>query len=156
MLLGLALLGAASGCGPDDPSPGLVDEGQLLVDSAVVIDRFGFSRAACDEVLAGRPADAGTVPAGSATRLAVTSIACWRASVKVEDSTGKAVAAFTRRFDIPGRQDGDKERGVVGYLAWDGKDAEGGPVPRGAYLWRIDFFFGSGQSIRFRADMRID
>lgn len=152
----LAWLVAAFGCGPADPSPGLVDEGQLLVDSAVVIDRFHFSRAACDELMAGGPADAGSLPAGSVTRLAVTAIACWSATVKVEDSTGKAVVAFTRRFDIPGRKDGDKERGELGYLAWDGKDAAGNAVPPGAYLWRIDFFFGSERSIRFRADMRID
>ena len=76
--------------------------------------------------------------------------------MKVEDSAGREVAAFERRFDIPGMRDGDKERGETGYLAWDGRDRAGAAVPRGAYLWRIEFRFGAGRSVRFRADIRLE
>lgn len=153
--LGLALALAAGGCG-DGEEPEPADEGQLLVDSAVVIDWFGFSRAACDEVLPDDFANADSVPPGSAARLMVTSIACYAASIRIEDSLGAPVRDLERYFDIPGRQDGDKERGAVGYLAWDGKDAGGAAVPPGAYLWRIEFRFGAGRSVRFRADMRLE
>lgn len=153
--LPMALALAAAGCGGgEEPDP--PDEGQLLVDSAVVIDLFGFSRAACDEVLPDSFANADSLSPGTAARLVVTSIACYAASIRIEDSLGAPVRAFERYFDIPGRQDGDKERGVIGYLAWDGKDAAGAAVPPGAYLWRIEFRFGAGRSVRFRADMRLE
>ena len=153
LLLAAAL--AAAGCG-DPEEPDEPDEGQLLVDSAVVIDKFRFSRAACDEVLPDSFVNADSLPPGTAAHLLVTTIACYAASVRVEDSLGAPVRAFESHFDIPGRNDGDKERGAIGYLAWDGKDAAGAAVPPGAYLWRIEFRFGAGRSVRFRADMRLE
>jgi hypothetical protein len=151
----LALALAAGGCGGgEEPDP--PDEGQLLVDSALVLDRFPFSRAACDEVLPDGFANADSLPPGTAARLAVNSIACYAASIRIEDSLGAPVRALERYFDIPGRDDDDKERGVIGYLAWDGKDEAGADVPPGAYLWRLEFRFGAGRSVRYRADMRLE
>lgn len=155
LVLAIALALATSGCG-DGEEADPPDEGQLLVDSSVVIDWFPFSRAACDEVLPDVFDGIDSVPAGTVARLAVNSIACYAASIRIEDSLGVPVRSLERYFDIPGRVDGDKERGVVGYLAWDGKDAAGAPVPPGAYLWKIEFRFGAGRSVRFRADMRLE
>lgn len=150
-----ALALAAAGCGePERPDPPY--EGQLLVDSNVVIDWFHFSRAACDEVLPDTFTNADTLPPASATRLVVTSIACYAATARIEDSLGAPVRTLEWYFDIPGRQDDDKERGAIGYLAWDGKDMAGTDVPPGAYLWRLEFRFGDGRSVRFRADMRLE
>lgn len=151
-LLGLLVIFACV----EEAGNGPVSEGQLLVDSAVVIDQFHFSRAACDEVLPDAFANSDSVPAGTAASLAVTSIACYAVGVRVEDSLGRQVRSFERYFDIPGRQDGDKERGALGHIPWDGRDQAGDPVPKGAYLWRMDFRFGAGRSIRFRADMRLE
>jgi hypothetical protein len=151
----IAIAIAAAGCDQgDEPEPPF--EGQLLVDSAVVIDWFHFSRAACDEVLPDAFANADTLPPASATRLVVNSIACYAVSARIEDSLGAPVRILEWYFDIPGRMDGDKERGVIGYLAWDGKDEAGRAMPPGAYLWRLEFRFGAGQSVRFRADMRLE
>jgi hypothetical protein len=152
-LIALALAGA--GCG-EDPDPAPPDEGKLLVDSFEVIDKFRFSRAACDEVLPDTFVNADTLPPDATTRLVITSTACYAVGIRIEDSLGAPVRALQYFFDIPGRKDGDKERGEIGYLPWDGRDASGRAVPPGAYLWRLEFRFGGGRSARFRADMRLE
>ncbi len=154
-VLACAILPWLSACGGGTTGADPDDEGQLLVDGYVTIDDFHFSRAACDEVLPDRFPAIDTIPAGTAASLEVTAIACYAVDVRVEDTLGREVAAFRRFFDIPGREDGDKERGVIGYVAWDGRDAAGNPVPAGPYLWRLDFRFGEGRSVKFRAAMRL-
>lgn len=154
-MLGLAGLAACTRDSATEPWPPR-DEGQLLVDGYVTIDKFHFSRAACDEVLQEASADTRAIPAGTRAVLEVTSIACYAVDVRVEDTLGREVAAFQRYFDIPLRQDGDKEDGVLGFIAWDGRDKSGTPVPAGRYLWRLDFRFGEDRSVKFRADMRLE
>jgi len=63
------------------------------------------------------------------------------------------VGTISGRFRIPGRQDGDKDRGVEGWIAWDGLDGSGAPLPAAPYLWRMEFDFGRGRIHRYRADI---
>lgn len=150
-----ALLAGLSGCDAATATGKPGEEGRLLVDGYVSIDRFAFSRAACDEVLPESFASLDSVPADAAASLEVVSIACYAVDVRVEDSLGRAVRGFQAYFDIPGRADGDKERGATGHIAWDGRDEAGDPVPAGDYLWRLDFRFGAGRSVKYRAVMRL-
>ena len=51
------------------------------------------------------------------------------------------------------RTDEEKNRGVVGFVAWDGKDDAGNRVPDDRFLWRMEFDFGEDRILRFRADI---
>lgn len=147
-LLLAALLPLA--CGKADPASPADGEGPMALDTEIVIDDFAFSSAACAEV-----APSGSEPADTAgppvARLVVTSTACYAVTAGIEDSLGAPVRTLRARFAIANRRDGDKDRGAVGYLAWDGRDAGGTPAPPGEYLWRLAFDFGSGRALRWRA-----
>jgi hypothetical protein len=153
MLFGLCLWA----CRENPISTPLVpDEGLLILDSGYVIDAFPFDSAACVETNAGGFAAADSIPAGTLALVKVVSTACYRVHVKVEDSTSRTVRSFDRQFFIVGRHNGDKNRGVEGYIAWDGRDDLGQSVPIARYLWRMEFDFGGGHLRKVRADIRLD
>ncbi len=153
MLLGLCLWA----CRENPISTPLVpDEGLLILDSGYVIDAFPFDSAACVETNAGGFAGADSIPAGTLALVKVVSTACYHVHVKVEDSASRTVRSFDRQFLISGRHDGDKNRGVEGYIPWDGRDDLGRLVPTARYLWRMEFDFGGGHLRKVRADIRLD
>ena len=63
------------------------------------------------------------------------------------------IGAFGINFPmITNRSEAEKNRGVVGFVAWDGKNDQGEDVAPGRYLWRMEFDFGSGRIRKFRTD----
>lgn len=145
------------GCSKDVPTgPKIVDEGYLIVDNSWVIETYNYDSAACREVLASGSADAGTIPASSIAMVQIIATSCYMVRIQVEDSASRRVRTFEQQFAILNRQQGDKNRGVEGFLSWDGKDDSGQAVPRTRYLWRLEFDFGKGRLLRARADIRLD
>lgn len=152
--LGAALLGlAACDKGEDPPGP---DNDYLIVDSNLVIDQYHFKRAHCDEVAASGKPRLDSLPPASMIKVTVISTVCYAVTVQVRDSLGKPVRTLDFAFDIPGRMDGDKERGAVGYLPWDRKNSAGEAVAPGAYKWLMDFRFGGGNTLAVVGDMRLE
>jgi hypothetical protein len=148
-----AILAALTACENSRGTAPDRSEGSLIVDSLLVLDRYSYSGAACDEVAPAGSDAIGTLPAGMAAHLLVISTACYAVSVRIEDTSGVEVDTLSRRFRIQGRQDGDKDRGVEGWIAWDGLDGSGTPLPSAPYLWRMEFDFGGGRIHRYRADI---
>jgi hypothetical protein len=145
------------GCSKDDPTgPKIVDEGYLIVDNSWVIDTYNYDSLACREVLASGVWDAGTIPASSIAKVQIIATACYKVRIQVEDFASRRVRTFDQQFAILNRQEGDKDRGLEGFLTWDGKDDSGLAVPRTRYLWRLEFDFGKGRLLRARADIRLD
>lgn len=142
-------LGACTSGSPTDPG----GQGFLTVDSSLVIDDLPFFNAACNEVVPAGVPNSDTLFPGDSLRVRVTSTACYYVYISIEDSTGREVRSLDRYFRIYGRLDGEKDRGVVGYLGWDARDAASVPLPPGRYLWKMEFDFGGGRKKRFRADM---
>lgn len=147
-----AWLFACDGGGPVSGPPA-VDEGKWILDNERTLDDFPFSEAGCRETFPAGSAHTDTIPAGSAAWVRIVSTACYHVSVQVENGEGDTVAFFESRFGIFHRTDEEKNRGVPGYVSWDGMDAEGRPAPRGRYLWRMEFDFGSDRILRYRADI---
>lgn len=153
LLLAAGLLACDKGSGPSNPSG---NEGYLTVDSSLVIDRYPFLSAACAEVLPAGYVNADSIPKDAVARVYVVSTACYAVSIRIEDSLGRAVRSLEYHFNLPGRIDGDKDRGAEGFLPWDGRNDAGGKAGPGAYLWRMDFNFGMDRRVRFRADIRLE
>lgn len=151
MLAGL--LACDNNSGPSDPPE---NEGYLTVDSSLIIDRFPFLSAACAEVLPAGFANADSIPKDAVTRVYVVSTACYAVSIRIEDSLGQPIRSLEYHFNLPGRIDGDKDRGAEGYLPWDGRNDAGVKAGPGAYLWRMVFNFGMEREVRFRADIRLE
>jgi hypothetical protein len=156
--LGLACVLALVWCGcdktgtaPEDTVP--VDQGLWILDSNYTLDEFPFSNAACEEVFPSGSASIDTLPSGSVAAVRIVSTACYAVQVRVVDSSGDTVRSFASRFGIAFRSDAEKNRGVPGFVAWDGLDDRGAAVPKGRYLWRMLFDFGSGRLRKFRADI---
>jgi hypothetical protein len=148
----LCLCSSLLACGPGSPADP-DSQGFLTVDSNLVIDGLPFSSARCDEVAPAGSPNSDTLFPGDSLRVRVTSTACYAVRIAILDSAGREVRGLDRRFRIHGRRDGEKDRGAVGYLGWDGRDERALPLPRGRYLWRLEFDFGGGRRQRFRADM---
>ncbi len=129
------------------------DPGSWIIDSNQVLDEFRFSTAACSEVFPAGSQSADTVPAGSAAWVKVVSTACYRLKVHVVNSDSDTVRVFDTRFGIFNRTEDEKNRGVPGYAAWDGRDSSGKDLGPGRYLWRMEFDFGMGRKRHFRADI---
>ena len=135
-------------CDPDTTAPD--NQGYLTVDSNLVVDRVLFNSDDCKEVLPDSFKNIDSLPAGTAARVFVVATACYAAHVAVEDSTGKLVRSMDQYFEVYS-VDGDKNRGMPGWLAWDGRDDQGRFVPKGDYLWRIQMRFGRGMVLKYRA-----
>ncbi len=146
-------------CGGSSVNPVNPDEsfvGIPILDSSWVIDAYPFDSAACAEVLPAAYSNSDSIPAGTLASVSVNSPACWHAHVRVLDSTLRLVRTFDRYFNIVGRKNGDKNRGVYGYVTWDGKNDSGNAVPLTRYTWLMVFDFGKGNLEKVRADIRLD
>ena len=93
-----------------------------------------------------------SVPPGSVAFLRLISTACYHLRVRVVGPDSDTVRTLETRFGIFNRSEAEKNRGVVGFVAWDGKDDQGEDVVPGRYLWRMEFDFGSGRIRKFRTD----
>lgn len=153
---GIALLGFLFGCeffatqAPPEPYAEERKYGPLITDPSLVIDDFPFRSEACEELLPENWANIPAPEAGSASDFVVIATACWKATVIVIDTQHAVIDSFAQPFGITDRQDGEKDRGSVGHLVWDGQ-VDGKPVPAGEYIWLIRFDFGLGKKYLARA-----
>jgi len=153
----LTVLSALCACGVDNsviPSPG-ENAGPWILDTVATIDPFPYSAEACAEVFPSGSVSSDTLPAGSAAALRITTTACYALTVRVVDADSDTVRTFSTRFSLFNRSEGEKNRGVSSYVAWDGKDDSGSELGPGRYLWHMDFDFGLGRLRRFRADILV-
>lgn len=142
--------------GHDPVSPAYGDSpGPWILDSIYTLDEFPYQAAACAEVFPPGSANADTLPAGSAASIRLITTACYALTVRVVGADSDTVRTFSTRFALFNRSEGEKNRGVSSYAAWDGKDDQGKPLGPGRYLWRMEFDFGSGRLRRFRADILV-
>jgi hypothetical protein len=150
--IGLAAL-LASGCkdGPVPTAPVWNDDGMWIPDTAFTLDEFPFTTAACTEVYPDGSVNIDTVPSNAVAHVRIRATACYALRVRVVDSDSDTVRTFVTRFGIFNRTESEKNRGIVGFAVWDGKDDSGVTVPRGNYLWRMEFDFGAGRIRKFRA-----
>ncbi len=124
--------------------------GPMISDPSLVIDAFPFRSEACEELL---PEDWANMPvpeAGEASDFVVIATACWKATVIVQDNHHVAIDTVEQPFGIFNRQDGEKDRGYVGHLLWDGL-VNNQAVSPGEYVWLIRFDFGLGRKYLARA-----
>lgn len=161
-LLGFALLAATAtawltGCGDKvySPDPAPVDEGLFITDTNYLLEEFPFDSSDCAEVFPAGSVSSETRDPDAAATLRLVSTACYHVRVRVLDAAKDTVRVFDSRFAIFNRSEGEKNRGVVGYLNWDGKDDSGQAVPAGVYLWRMAFDFGSGRIRNYRTDFLV-
>ncbi|MDB5048751.1 MAG: hypothetical protein JWO30_1822 [Fibrobacteres bacterium] len=147
-----AALFIAAGCRGGNPvsDPVYADDGIWILDSAYTLDEYPFQTAACEEVFPAGSMNVDSVPPEAVAHLRIRATACYHARVRVVDSDSDTVRTFETRFGIFNRSEEEKNRGVVGFLVWDGKDDQGGTAPPGEYLWRMEFDFGSGRIRKFR------
>jgi hypothetical protein len=154
--LGIALaafLSALAGCAGDDSVSGppvYRDDGMWVLDTAFTLDEFNYDSAACAEVFPGGSVNVDAVPANAAAYLRVRSTACYHARVRVINADSDTVRTFETRFAIFNRTEGEKNRAMLGFLAWDGKGDGGAALPAGEYLWRMEFDFGAARIRKFR------
>ncbi|MDQ3000238.1 MAG: hypothetical protein M3Y08_03080 [Fibrobacterota bacterium] len=158
LILGLTcplFLAALLGCGDrsTSPNPRPPDEGLWIIDSGQTLDEFPFRAAACAEVFPSGSVNSDSQPSGAVAAVRIVSTACYHIRVFVVDSAQDTLRTFTSRFGILNRTDEEKHRGVVGFVAWNGKDDQGCTVAAGRYLWRMEFDFGAGRIRKFRADI---
>lgn len=153
-LAGVSLTACLSACDGDPASPYSGDPpGPWILDTTATLDEFPFSAAACAEVFPAGSASADTMPAGSAAAIRITTTSCYSLTVRVVNADSDTVRTFSTRFSIFNRTEGEKNRGVSSYVAWDGKDDQGKLVGPGRFLWRMDFDFGLGRFRRYRGDI---
>jgi len=144
-----------SACQPTDPapSPPAHDPGLWILDSVYTLDEFLYRDDACAEVFPAGSVSADSVPAGSVASLRLIVTSCYALTVRVIDADSDTVRTFATRFAIFNRTEGEKNRGVTSYAAWDGMDDKGNRLGPGRYLWRMDIDFGLGRLRRYRADI---
>jgi hypothetical protein len=143
---------ACEGRDPVSPAPN-PDPGLWILDSVYTLDEFPYRADACSEVFPPGSASADSLPAGSAAALRLVTTACYALTVRVVDADSDTVRTFSTRFALFNRSEGEKNRGVSSYAAWDGKSDGGKDLGPGRYLWRMEFDFGLGRSRRYRADV---
>lgn len=136
------------------PSP-TETAGPWILDTTATIDEFLYRADACAEVFPAGSVSSDTLPAGSAVSIRITTTACYALTVRVVNADSDTVRTFSTRFTIFNRSEGEKNRGVSSYVAWDGKDDSGNDLGPGRYLWHMDFDFGLGRLRRFRADILV-
>jgi hypothetical protein len=156
-LLACAAFVGLAGCGDNgySPDPVPVDEGIFITDTGYTLDEFPFDSSDCAEVFPAGSISSETRDPDAAASLRLISTACYHARVRVIDAVKDTVRTFDSRFAIFNRTEDEKNRGVVGYLSWDGKDDAGQAVPEGVYLWRMEFDFGAGNIRKFRTDFLV-
>jgi hypothetical protein len=85
----------------------------------------------------------------------VVSTAEYVAEVSIFDNLGHWVKSFSQAFGYRGELANVKRRakngkGLVSFLVWDLKDAQGSRAANGAYIWKIQFRFKTGkQEVRY-------
>jgi hypothetical protein len=136
------------------PQPG-EDPGLWILDSVYTLDEFPYRADACAEVFPPGSASADSVPAGSVADLRLIVTSCYALTVRVIGADSDTVRSFATRFAIFNRTEGEKNRGVTSYAAWDGMDDRGNRLGPGRYLWRMEIDFGLGRLRRYRADILI-
>jgi hypothetical protein len=149
-----ALLCACGGRDPASPSYG-EGPGPWIPDTVFTQDQYPYTAEACAEVFPPGSASADTLPGGSVAFIRIITTACYSLTVRVVGADSDTVRTFSTRFAIFNRSEGEKNRGVSSYAAWDGKDDSGKPTGPGRYLWRMEFDFGLGRLRRYRADIMI-
>lgn len=154
---GLALCAAAAGCGDDgySPEPVPADEGYFISDTSFAISDFNYDSTACREVFPAGSVNTETRAPDAVAALRIISTSCYRARVVVTNEAKDTVRIFDSRFAILNRSEDEKNRGVVGYISWDGKDEGSAALPKGIYLWHMAFDFGKGRVLKFRTDFLI-
>lgn len=140
--------GCREGGSPTAPVP--AEAGIWILDSAYTLDEFPYQAAACAEVFPEGSYSSESILADAAAHLRLIATACYHARVRVVNADSDTVRTLETRFGIFNRSESEKNRGVVGFLAWDGKDDQGRTAPAGEYLWRMEFDFGLGRIRRFR------
>jgi hypothetical protein len=157
LALVLAVAAGLAGCGDKgySPDPEPVEEGLFITDTNYTLDEFPFDSSDCAEVFPAGSISSDTRDPDAVASLRLISTACYHARVRVLNSDKDTVRAFDSRFAIFNRTEGEKNRGVVGYLSWDGRDDEGKAVPEGRYVWRMEFDFGDGRIRKFRTDFLV-
>jgi hypothetical protein len=156
--LGLAFCLAAAGCGDDNgysPDPVPVDEGYFINDTSFTISDFNYDSTACLEVFPAGSANTETRAVDAVAALRIISTSCYHAHVTVTNEAKDTVRTFDSRFAIFNRSEDEKNRGVVGYISWDGKGDDSALLPKGVYLWRMEFDYGKGRILKFRTDFLI-
>jgi len=148
---------ALSACDFHDPASTSQGEpyGPWILDTVYTLDEFPFSAEACAEVFPAGSASADTLPAGSPAWIRIVTTSCYALSVSVVAADSDTVRTFSTRFSIFNRTEGEKNRGVSSYVAWDGKDDQGKALGPGRYLWRMEFDFGLGRLRRYRGDIMV-
>lgn len=153
LLAGLWAIALCAACslfeGGSDDEPPPEEVGYLVTSGQVTLDDFSFATSACREILPENQENE-VKPDPPSPFLEITATACWNASVRVLDSNGAPVDSFVQAFAIWDRNDGDKDRGEVGYLVWK-KKPDRPEWPPGFYTWHIRFDFGEGRVIPLRA-----
>jgi len=144
-------------CDRHDPTYPSAEEnpGPWILDSIATVDFFPYAADACAEVFPPGSASSDTLPAGSVAWIRLTTTACYALTVRVVDADSDTVRTFSTRFSIFNRSEGEKNRGVSSYIAWDGKDDLGELTGPGRYLWHMEFDYGSGNRLRYRADIMV-
>lgn len=145
-----------SACDAHDPtSPVGEPPGPWILDTVQTLDEFPYSAEACAEVFPAGSSSADTLPADSPAWIRIVTTSCYALTVRVVDADSDTVRTFSTRFSIFNRSEGEKNRGVSSYVAWDGKDDQGKPVGPGRFLWHMDFDFGLGRLRRYRGDILV-
>jgi len=129
--------------------------GSWILDTSFTYDGILYRADACAEVFPPGSVSSDTLPAGSVISIRFVTTACYALTVRVVDADSDTVRTFSTRFSIFNRSEGDKNRGVSSYVAWDGRDDSGNDLGPGRYLWHMDFDFGLGRLRRFRADILV-
>ncbi|MEO6096295.1 MAG: hypothetical protein ABIW76_11560 [Fibrobacteria bacterium] len=156
--LGWALFLAVAGCGDDKgytPKPVPVEEGIFITDTSYTLDDFNFDSTACREVFPAGSENTETRAPDAVASLRIISTACYHARVVVTDEDKDTVRTFDSRFAISNRSEAEKNRGVVGYVSWDGNGNDSSAQPGGIYHWRMEIDFGKGRLRKFRTDVLI-
>lgn len=153
----LVILSALCACEVDNSvvPPPTEPAGPWILDTVYTLDEFLYRADACAEVFPPGSVSSDTAPLGSAASLRIVTTACYALTVRVVDADSDTVRTFSTRFTIFNRSEGEKNRGVSSYVAWDGRDDGGKALGPGRYLWHMDFDFGLGRLRRFRADILV-
>lgn len=89
-----------------------------------------------------------TVMPASISAVQVLSRTAYKARIRIHDFRDVLVRELHQEFGYRGEFDNPHRKtpsGLLSFLVWDNKDAEGRTVPSGVYLWRARLELESGQ-----------